>query len=89
MRPIHGKLQYFPRLKFLCAQYYAPDESEFKLIAVDFSICQVVYFTATFPYVMLTVLIVRGVTLNGATDGIIFYLKPDFTKLAEAQVSSV
>ncbi|KAK3921037.1 Sodium- and chloride-dependent GABA transporter 2 [Frankliniella fusca] len=47
---------------------------------------KVVYFTATFPYVMLTVLLIRGVTLEGAMDGIIFYLKPDFSKLFEAQV---
>jgi len=47
---------------------------------------KVVYFTAVFPYVILTILLVRGVTLDGAVDGIIFYLKPDFTKLADPQV---
>ena len=50
------------------------------------SCLQVVYFTAVFPYVMLTVLLVRGVTLDGAADGLVFYLKPDFSRLAEAQV---
>ncbi|KAJ7999862.1 hypothetical protein DPEC_G00198800 [Dallia pectoralis] len=46
---------------------------------------QVVYFTATFPYVMLVVLLVRGLTLPGAIDGIKFYLYPDPTRLADPQ----
>ncbi|KAL5021959.1 hypothetical protein ScPMuIL_001114, partial [Solemya velum] len=47
---------------------------------------KVVYFTATFPYVILTILLIRGVTLDGAMDGIKYYLNPDFTKLGDAQV---
>lgn len=47
---------------------------------------QVVYFTATFPYVMLVVLLVRGLTLPGAIDGIKFYLYPDPTRLTDPQV---
>ncbi|CAK7313618.1 Creatine transporter [Vulpes lagopus] len=39
-------------------------------------------FTATFPYVVLVVLQVRGVLLPGALDGgIIYHLKPDWSKL--------
>ena len=44
------------------------------------------YFTAIFPYIVLCILLVRGVTLPGALDGIIFYLKPDVEKLLEPQV---
>ncbi|XP_076870549.1 solute carrier family 6 member 22, tandem duplicate 2 [Brachyhypopomus gauderio] len=47
---------------------------------------KVVYFTATFPYVMLAVLLLRGLTLPGAANGIKFYLYPDITRLADPQV---
>jgi solute carrier family 6 amino acid transporter-like protein 5/7/9/14 len=44
---------------------------------------KVVYFTATFPYVILLALLVRGVTLPGATDGLWFLIKPDWYKLLD------
>uniref|UniRef100_A0AAV2J7L1 Transporter n=1 Tax=Knipowitschia caucasica TaxID=637954 RepID=A0AAV2J7L1_KNICA len=44
------------------------------------------YFTATFPYAMLLILLIRGVTLPGAIDGIIYYLYPDISRLSDAQV---
>uniref|UniRef100_A0A8C3A4Y8 Transporter n=1 Tax=Cyclopterus lumpus TaxID=8103 RepID=A0A8C3A4Y8_CYCLU len=47
---------------------------------------KVVYITATFPYLMLVVLLVRGVTLPGALDGIKFYLYPDPSRLSDPQV---
>ncbi|KAG8435971.1 hypothetical protein GDO86_007170 [Hymenochirus boettgeri] len=47
---------------------------------------KVVYFTALFPYVVLIVLLAHGATLPGALDGIVYYLKPNWSKLAEAQV---
>ncbi|XP_005166076.1 solute carrier family 6 member 22, tandem duplicate 1 isoform X1 [Danio rerio] len=47
---------------------------------------KVVYFTATFPYVMLMVLLIRGLTLPGAIDGITFYLYPNPARLADPQV---
>uniref|UniRef100_A0A8C6TME5 Transporter n=1 Tax=Neogobius melanostomus TaxID=47308 RepID=A0A8C6TME5_9GOBI len=47
---------------------------------------KVVYFTALFPYLVLVVMLAHGVTLPGALDGIVYYLKPDWSKLGEAQV---
>ncbi|XP_022531466.1 solute carrier family 6 member 11a [Astyanax mexicanus] len=44
------------------------------------------YFTATFPYLMLVVLLVRGVTLPGAADGIHYYMYPNVSRLADPQV---
>lgn len=49
-------------------------------------VLQVVYFTATFPYVMLIVLLARGLTLPGAADGLRFYLYPDPARLVDPQV---
>lgn len=44
------------------------------------------YFTATFPYVMLLILLVRGVTLPGAGDGIYYYMYPKLSGLAKIEV---
>lgn len=51
---------------------------------------QVVYFTATFPYAVIVILLIRGVTLEGASDGIEFYIgsQSNWTKLTEAQVGA-
>lgn len=47
---------------------------------------KVVYFTSIFPYVILTVLLIRGATLPGASNGIWFYIKPDWSKLLQPDV---
>lgn len=48
---------------------------------------QVVWITATMPYVVLFALLLRGITLPGAIDGIRAYLSVDFRRLCEASVS--
>uniref|UniRef100_A0A8D3CC58 Transporter n=1 Tax=Scophthalmus maximus TaxID=52904 RepID=A0A8D3CC58_SCOMX len=47
---------------------------------------KVVYITATFPFIMLIVLLIRGVTLPGASAGIKFYLYPDLARLKDPDV---
>ncbi|EDW26724.1 GL14641 [Drosophila persimilis] len=44
------------------------------------------YFLALFPYVVLFILLVRAVTLEGARDGIIFFLEPQWGELLNPTV---
>merc|ERR1712241_1029901 len=47
---------------------------------------KVVWFTATFPYVLMITLLVRGLTLDGAVDGIKYLFYPDITRLSDSTV---
>ncbi|KAK7078185.1 hypothetical protein SK128_024257 [Halocaridina rubra] len=44
------------------------------------------YFTALFPYVVLLIMLIRGVTLPGATKGILYFITPRWEKLLEPKV---
>ncbi|KAK3515762.1 hypothetical protein QTP70_030469 [Hemibagrus guttatus] len=46
---------------------------------------KVVYFTATFPYLVLVVYLIRGVTLHGALDGIKYMFTPKLEELVNPQ----
>ncbi|XP_030644355.1 inactive sodium-dependent neutral amino acid transporter B(0)AT3 [Chanos chanos] len=45
------------------------------------TIGKAVYVTATFPYLVLTIFLIRALTLPGATDGLVYLFTPDVTEL--------
>ncbi|XP_063874832.1 sodium-dependent nutrient amino acid transporter 1-like isoform X2 [Scylla paramamosain] len=47
---------------------------------------KVAYFTALFPYVSLVTLLLRGMTLPGAFDGMLYFITPNFKKLLDPYV---
>ncbi len=49
-------------------------------------VSRVVMVTVPLPLLLLAILLVRGLTLPGAMDGIRYYLTPDFAKLRDPQI---
>jgi SNF family Na+-dependent transporter len=48
---------------------------------------KVVYVTALFPYLILVLFLIRGVSLDGAMIGIRYFFIPKWEKLLEAKVN--
>uniref|UniRef100_T1PK61 Transporter n=1 Tax=Musca domestica TaxID=7370 RepID=T1PK61_MUSDO len=44
------------------------------------------YFLAIFPYIIMAVLLIRALTLPGSVDGIIYFIKPDWSKILDPKV---
>ncbi|XP_050304515.1 sodium- and chloride-dependent GABA transporter 1-like isoform X2 [Anthonomus grandis grandis] len=42
---------------------------------------KIIWFSALFPYVILFIMLVRAVTLDGAADGLLYYVTPRWEKL--------
>lgn len=47
---------------------------------------KIVYFTALMPYVMLFIMLIRGLTLEGSGDGLYYLFYPDWSKLGNVKV---
>ncbi|XP_046569999.1 sodium- and chloride-dependent glycine transporter 2-like [Haliotis rubra] len=47
---------------------------------------KVVYVTATLPYLLLIILLIRSLMLPGSDEGLLVYIRADFKKLTEIQV---
>ncbi len=47
---------------------------------------KVVYFTATFPYILLIAFLIRGCTLPGADVGIRYFIEPQWEKMFDSKV---
>lgn len=45
------------------------------------------YFLALFPYVIIGVLLIRALTLDGAMNGIIYFITPRWDKILDPDVS--
>ena len=58
----------------------------FDLKEKRFFLGKVVWATATLPYVLLTILLIRGLMLPGAITGVSYYLQPELSRLADTQV---
>lgn len=50
------------------------------------SSAKVRYFTATFPFVLIIILMFRAITLDGAAEGLRFFFRPNWSELKNANV---
>jgi len=48
------------------------------------SIGSAVYFTCSLPYIILTILLITGLSLEGSGNGFYYLFKPNWSKLGEA-----
>lgn len=77
-------------LKVVAALFFCWIMAFLALLKGISSLGKVSYFTAIFPYVMITILIIRGCTLPGAIKGLEFYImKVDMVKLFTLQVKLI
>lgn len=44
------------------------------------------YFLAFFPYAIMIILLIRSATLEGAFDGMLYFIRPQWDKILEAKV---
>ncbi|XP_039254002.2 sodium-dependent neutral amino acid transporter B(0)AT2-like [Styela clava] len=47
---------------------------------------KVIYFSATFPYLVLLIFFFRAITLEGAVGGLLYMVTPDYSRLKDPEV---
>lgn len=47
---------------------------------------KIIWITACFPYLIIFILFIRGITLDGSFHGLKYLFTPDWNKLSEAKV---
>lgn len=50
------------------------------------ALSKIVFYTVIIPWVILVIMVIRGLTLPGALEGLKFYLTPNFSALLNARV---
>ena len=48
---------------------------------------KVSYFLAIFPYIVMIILLIRACTLDGAVDGILYFIRPQWGELLNPKVN--
>lgn len=76
----------WPRFQTLIPLFIAWTLCALAIIKGVQSMGKIVYFTATFPFIVITALFIRGITLPGSIDGILYYVTPEWGRLSSAQV---
>jgi len=76
--PIQGWLVFCLFLSYICVYF-----SAWKGIK---STGKMVWVTCTAPYLILTILLIKGLTLDGMGKGLNFLFKPDWAKIAKVDV---
>jgi solute carrier family 6 amino acid transporter-like protein 5/7/9/14 len=76
----------YPRWQMVICLFAAWALSALCLLKGVKSVGKIVYFTATFPYFVLTAFLIRALLLPGSINGIEFYITPQWDRLLSPRV---
>ena len=71
--------------RLLNTQTNCPLQPFIELGVIYFIFLQIIWFTALFPYFVMTILLFRAITLEGASIGLMRYITPDWDKLYDSE----
>lgn len=70
------------------AHVFNPNNQSIRRLSEMFTLSGIVVWgTATLPYLVLTILLIRGLMLPGSLTGITYYLQPELYRLLDTQVT--